>query len=520
MKVNAENSTGKIEKLIVAALIMMGLLAAAYFRFYNLRQSPGWYSDEGNYIDLAENWAQGKWQNYGVTGAPYSQRPPLYMYVTTAAMRVFGVDIGVTRGVSAAGSLICVILVTWVVWKSVGKREGILTLWVTGVAPWIVTFARFGMTYNLMAPFFLLSLIAALKYREKSSLPWLVAAGISSALAFSTDYLGIICGITVGLMLLLLRPGALTIFIPVFLATLAVVFLPVVLLNGPVFFTDMLNLFTWGGQVQSSVSPLISIVVNYSELLRRESWILLGICGLFLIKDKPLRNILITSTGLTLLIVTRAYTPVGGGLHYLMHLFPIFGMGLAVFLMKAYDSVKLVATDAYGAIHNSFARLAPPLAIATSMAVVFTPVIWMVLSSFALTVYSTDYLFTGNDDLRLAEVDDAEKAREYVNARVKPGDLVLGSPTLIWGLATMNRADFLGALAYTGQKPNNYIDVDKSRFTQHISLDSARFVFLDPLAEEFAPKVLPGMQAWLDEIHTWPVVFKAGEIQVYEQKAE
>lgn len=520
MKVNAENSTGKIEKLIVAALIMMGLFTAVYFRFYNLRQTPGWYSDEGNYIDLAENWAQGKWQNYGVIGAPYSQRPPLYMYVTAAAMRVFGVDIGVTRGVSAAGSLICVILATWVVWKRAGRREGILTLWVTGIAPWIVTFARFGMTYNLMAPFFLFSLIAALKYREKWRTPWLIAASISSGLAFSTDYLGFICGATIGMMLLISRPKTLSIFIPVFLVTLMSVFLPVVIINGPVFFTDMANLFIWGGQVQSSISPLISIVVNYSELLRRESWILLGICGLFLIKDKPLRNILLTSTGLTLLMVTRAYTPVGGGLHYLMHLFPIFGMGLAVFLMRAYDTVKLVAADAYSAIHSSFARLASPLAIATSMAVVFTPVIWMVLSSFALTVYSTDYLFTGNDDLRLVKVDDAEKAREYVNARVQAGDLVLGSPTLIWGLPTMNRADYLGALAYTGQKPNNYIDVDKSRFTQNISLDSARFVLLDPLAEEFAPKVLPGMQAWLDKIHTWPLVFEAGEIRVYEQKAE
>ena len=79
----------------------------------------------------------------------------------------------------------------------------------------------------------------------------------------------------------------------------------------------------------------------------------------------------------------------------------------------------------------------------------------------------------------------------------------------------MNRADFLGALAYTGQIPNNYIEIDRSRFTQNISLDQARFVILDPLAEEFAPKVLPGMQVWLDEIHTWPLVFEAGDIRVY-----
>jgi 4-amino-4-deoxy-L-arabinose transferase-like glycosyltransferase len=511
------NSTAKIEKLIMAALIMMGLVAAACFRFYNLRQSPGWYSDEGNYIDLAENWMQGNWQNYGVTGAPYSQRPPLYMYVTAAAMRVFGVDIAVSRGVSAASSLISALLISFLAWKKMGKREGVLTLWIVGIAPWIVMFARFGMTYNLMSPFFLLSIIAILFYLEKHKIGWLLAGSISAALAFSTDYLGILCGATLGLALLIKNPQALKIFVPVYLATLVLVFLPVLLVDAPVFFTDMLHLFFWGGQVQSSTSPLISIVINYSELLRRESWILLGIAGLFLIKDKVLRNILLTAVGLTLVLVTRAYTPVGGGLHYLMHLFPIFGLGLANFILTAFNRVRGVLETDIAIWLKRLPRIASPLAGLTAIAVVFFPVMWMILSSFAMTVYSTDYLFTGNDDLHLINSQDAEAARTFINSRVKPGELVLGSPPLIWGLSTMNRADFLAALAYTGQKPNNYIDVDQTRYVQNISLDNARFVILDPLAEEFAPKVLPGMQSWLDEIHTWPVVFESGDIRVYSR---
>ncbi len=34
---------------------------------------------------------------------------------------------------------------------------------------------------------------------------------------------------------------------------------------------------------------------------------------------------------------------------------------------------------------------------------------------------------------------------------------------------------------------------------QDLSLQNAKFVVIDPLAEEFAPLVLPGMDAWLDE---------------------
>jgi hypothetical protein len=280
----------------------------------------------------------------------------------------------------------------------------------------------------------------------------------------------------------------------------------------------MAHLFLWGGQVQSSGSSLLSIIINYSELLRRESWILLGLCGLFLIRDKTARNTLLVAVGLTLLMVTRAYTPVGGGLHYLMHLFPIFALGLSAFILTAFDKVKDVLGSDLSRLFVRVPRVAPPLTVLTAILVVFTPVIWMVLSSFAMTVYSSDYLFTGNDDLMLVKPKDADKARSYVNAHIEPGDLVLGSPTLTWGLSTMNRADFLGALAYTGQKPNNYIDVDKTRYTRDISLNNARYVILDPLAEEFAPKVLPGMQPWLDEILLWPVVYEAGKIRVYEKQ--
>ena len=89
MEVHPEQKSLKIARLLFTALIVLGFAAAIYFRFANLRLYPGWYSDEGNQIDLAENWMQGKWQNYGVIGAPYSQRPPLYMYTISAAMRSF-----------------------------------------------------------------------------------------------------------------------------------------------------------------------------------------------------------------------------------------------------------------------------------------------------------------------------------------------------------------------------------------------------------------------------------------------
>jgi 4-amino-4-deoxy-L-arabinose transferase-like glycosyltransferase len=511
------DSQFKIDRLIIAILILAACTAAVYFRFYNLRQTPGWYSDEGNPIDLAENWNQGKWKNYGVLGAPYSQRPPMFMYVTAAAMRVFGVDIGVTRGVGTAASLICVLLVCWIAWKTLGVKEGIMTLWVAGVAPWIVIFGRFGLTYNLMAPFFIFSLITIYYYCQKPTMGWLIAAGVSAALASTTDYLGILCGVTVGLALLVKRPRAIGWFILAFLITIVAVLLPVILTNSQLFLSDTFRTFFDRGGVQSTPFSLISVLINYTELLRRESWILIGLCGLFLIKDGLLRNILLTSVGLTLLMVTRAYVPVGGGLHYLMHLFPIFGLGLAIFLLNAYDFLKGLLHREFSRLFAHIPRLTSPVSVFLTSIVVFTPLVWMFLSSFAMITYNVDYIFTGNDDLGLVNVQHADQVRTFVSDNVNPGDLVLGSPALIWGLPTMNRADFMTALAWEGHKPKNFIEVTDDRFTHDVSLQKAKFVILDPLAEEFAVLVLPGMDAWLLEIHQWPVVFEAGDIKVYKK---
>jgi hypothetical protein len=509
------SSNLKPDRLLYAILIIVGLAAAVHFRFVNLRQSPGWYSDEGNHIDLAENWMQGKWQNYGLIGAPYIQRLPIYMYTLSFAMRVFGVDILVSRGVCAVANLVCVMLICWIAWQKLGRKKAVLAVWVMAVAPWIVTFGRLGLTYNLMAPFFIFSLIAIYFYCHNPSPGWLVAAAVSAALAFATDYLGFICGITISLVLLVKRPQVIGWFALLFLATLILVLLPVLLVDAHILLTDMGNLVFWRGGVQSTPFSLISILINYSELLRRESWILIGICGLFLIKDNLLRNILLSAVGLTLLVVTRAYVPVGVGLHYLMHLFPLFALGLAVFLLHAYEFLKNLIASQLATVLTRIPKLPVPLSIIFAALVVFSPLVWMFLGSFAMTTYNTNFLFTANDDLYLVDAKSAEEVRAYVAAHVTADDLVLGSPVLIWGLPTMGRADFLAALAYSGQKPQNLINVDKARFTTNLSLRKAKFVILDPLAEEFALKVLPGMDVWLEEIRQRPVVFESGQIKVY-----
>ncbi|NMB53826.1 MAG: hypothetical protein GYA15_03920 [Leptolinea sp.] len=517
MNIHPEEKQEKLDRFLTVGLLLLALAVAAYFRSFNLKQYPGWYSDEGNHIDLAENWMQGKWENYGVIGAPYSQRPPLYMYTLSVAMRVFGVDIAVTRGVGAFASLVSLGLAAWTAWKAAGRKEAIFTLWVGATAPWIVTFNRLGLTYNLMAPFFLFSLIAIWRYLRNFSTGWLLAAGVSSALAFATDYLGILCGVTILMALLVKRPRAILMYGLVFIAAIFLTILPVLQVNTGVFFADLRDVFFWRGQVQSTSYSLIAILINYSELLRQESWILVGLCGLSLIRDGSLRNILLTAVGLTLLMVTRAYTPVGVGLHYLMHLFPIFALGLGIAILRGFEFVKRFVADQISRLSDRFSKISSPISILAAALIVLTPLVWMFLSSFSMINYGVDHIFTGSNDLRLVDPRSAEEVQAYITSQAASDDLVIGSPVLIWGLPTMNRADFLAALAFNDHTPPNYIIVDKERYTNELTLKKAAYVILDPLAEEFAPLVLPGMSEWLEEIHRWPVVFAAGDIRVYRR---
>ena len=85
--------------LLPVALLVLVLSLAVFLRFSNLRTNPGWYSDEGAFINVAENLSQGKWQYFALQGSPLLVgRPPLFFVVLAGAFKLFGVDILVLRG--------------------------------------------------------------------------------------------------------------------------------------------------------------------------------------------------------------------------------------------------------------------------------------------------------------------------------------------------------------------------------------------------------------------------------------
>ena len=91
------------------------------------------------------------------------------MYVLSLGMRFFGSDIVVSRGIAVVSNFICVLLIFYLSYRVLGKKEAFVTLILMAIAPWVVAYARFGLTYNLMALFFLLSLVAIYFYADQNS---------------------------------------------------------------------------------------------------------------------------------------------------------------------------------------------------------------------------------------------------------------------------------------------------------------------------------------------------------------
>ena len=110
----------------------------------------------------------------------------------------------------------------------------------------------------------------------------------------------------------------------------------------------------------------------------------------------------------------------------------------------------------------------------------------------------------------------AQSAIEFVNGRVRADEVVIASPTLAWQIQS-NVADFQMPLAYHGQAtPHLPADVPRDRWAFDPSWERARFIIVDNLWRNWAVPNVPGMSDMLQAIEAWPIVFRSGEVVVYQ----
>jgi 4-amino-4-deoxy-L-arabinose transferase-like glycosyltransferase len=462
---------------------------------------------------------------FAIQGSPMLiQRPPLFLYLLAGAFHLFGADILTLRGLSAGLSLLTLLLIFLLTRKAFSPGLGLLAAFLYAVLPWVTAFNRIGFTYNLLTPLFLLALYACLELLEHPGWLWTVIGGISAGLAFCTDFIG--AAAVLILLFVLLITGWKKLF-----PALGLILLVVFAVLAPILFPDPGRFYADTQFVMTArvnvglLAQIVNIPLNSGELFRRESWVVLGIAGLFLLPRSKGRNLLLFSTALLLLVVLRTVTPVGRGLHYLIPLFPVFAIGLAGFIGKAGSVIVAVVRSFFAGLQThlsqKFTRVGSALESIGVALVLFilvaSPILWWTFASYSQSVYNAYFIFTGNDDLSFTSVQDAENVLNYIEDHSEPDDLVLASPQIAWASPTQRAAELPLALISENSTGDAYSHSMAQRFAYDCSLKSARYVILDPLARDFAVLAVPGIDKLIDEVKTtWVKVASSGEIDLYE----
>jgi hypothetical protein len=255
------------------------------------------------------------------------------------------------------------------------------------------------------------------------------------------------------------------------------------------------------------LAQIRALITNYSTLVFQDTWIALGLVGLFLLRPVRLRRLGLLLFLLPIFVLGRTTALYSLGFYYMIPLLPFVGLGVAALLRYGapyvWQTVRRTLPRPRGIVFGtaSVALLVVAMPFAASM------------ESTLCQVYGG---FTTPIDPFLIDPGHAWLAAEFVNRHTAPDDVVIASPTLSW-LIEASVADVQMATVAAGYPaPDLPTDIPADRFAFAPDYRQARFVIVDNLWHNWAVWNVPGAPDMLSEVQKWPQTFEAGKIKVYE----
>ena len=166
------------------ALLLLALFVALILRFYRLGElPPGLYRDEAiNGLDALKV-LQGE---HAIFFPANNGREPLYIYLTAAAIALFGQTAFAVRFAAAVVGTLTTLPVYLLGKSWFGWRVGVLAAWVWAITLWPIHLSRIGLRVILLAPLLTMTFwLGTLAYRRRSSGLWLLS-GLLYGLTFYT----------------------------------------------------------------------------------------------------------------------------------------------------------------------------------------------------------------------------------------------------------------------------------------------------------------------------------------------
>jgi 4-amino-4-deoxy-L-arabinose transferase-like glycosyltransferase len=505
----------RIVPYLEGGLFLLILALAAYLRLANLADNPGWYTDEGANLMMAQSLAEGRVQYMAINRSILLfARMPLFEGMLAALLRVFGGGIVTLRTFTGTLGLTTVPLSYWTIRRIQRGHDRVLPLLAAlamAIYPAAVVYSRFGFTYNLLAPLILLVELGLWEYMNASRRGWLALAAIAVGLGMLSDVIFITLTLPVGLVVLWHNRRDVWWSLLLMALPLGIYVGGMLLADSAAFLFDLsFTLGRVGGR--SLVEQIHTIGLNLRMMVEQDVWVAPAIIGLFLLRPNRLARLCLLLFLLPLVMMARTFPLYSLSRYYLIPLLPFVALGMAALIRYGVPAVfSVIATTRPG--HWRWA--AGTLAFLVAW-LVFSPL----LSTTGLLVQQVQTRFVTAIDPFLLDPHDCRLATDYVNAHSIPTDLVIASPGLAWRIQA-HTADFQMAVAETGQDtPHVPGDLPPDRWAYDSRLEEARYVVVDNLWRAWAVPDVPGVAEMLQTVQGWEVVFQSGEVTVYCRPAD
>ena len=317
------------EILILLAI----LIVSAIFRIYKLRIAPDWFMDEGEFLRLVGYISKGSFDFLGIRNSILLiGRPPLFLWILASVIKIFGTDIIVLRGLAVICSLLTIGICYILTRLALGRSAAFYAAFLLAILPEFIFYNRIGFSYNWTSLWMLIFVFALWKYLTLENQKWLFVAGLAAGISMASDYVGIICVLVLFLILVFTHPRQLWIMVIVGIPWI-ISMLPIFALSSVDAWHDLFYTYKQGsGFAGNLIVQLFVMIAKYSDSIRSQPLIVVGIIGIFTSENKKLRTILLLMLAGIFIILLPSRVLMG---HYLLPVWPLLMIGVGSFLAKS-----------------------------------------------------------------------------------------------------------------------------------------------------------------------------------------
>jgi 4-amino-4-deoxy-L-arabinose transferase-like glycosyltransferase len=476
------------------------LVLAAFLRLYKLETNPLWYTDEANYVGVADFLLKGE-VRYGAILYPFATeqlpQPVLFFLLNGIFLRLFGVSMLSARLLSALLGIAALFPLYAIGKRTAGAAVGLLAALLFTIHFYSVLFLRWGMPYNLCMFFNILTLYFIVLYEDSKEPGALLAAAGSAGLAALSSFFGLATVLFVCCYAAL--KDTRRCWQPIMLSILpsALFFLWGMHQRGGAFLRDFALLFTQMTPEEMNHPEQARIIAHATLRFASYDFIYyFGILGLVLWGGRG-RVVLVFFLFLIPLIIKKQGLDPSVKYNAPTYLFCIH-LGFAYLMVRLYGSVR--RRDIRKALVAVFA---------------------IVLAAITATrIYQVaTHIPSGFEAVGSVEsIPAARTLADYVNDHTSPSDFVIAPERVYWMLHCQT-ANLYQAVAHDTGGTTWHYRITPDRYAFDCSYKNAKFIILDHTDRTI---ILHPSNPNMDYIprkmkeENWQAVFLSGEYQVFE----